>query len=192
MEKNKKSIITIGGTLGSGKSSTGDLLAEKLGFQRFSMGNVQREYSKNLGLDFTVFHEMLKTNDSIDKEVDAYQKQLAIETDNFVLDSRLGWYFIPESFKVFLSVPKEIAAERIIQDAEKNPNREVEVIKNKEDVIRQIEFRLDSERKRYRDLYGIEDHFDTNHYDLSIRTDQHNLEEVVAIIQEAYEKWRSE
>ncbi len=189
--KNKKSIITIGGTLGSGKSSTGDLLANQLDFQRFSMGNVQREFSKKLGMDFTTFHEMLKSDPTIDGKVDRYQQELAQEQDNFVIDSRLGWYFIPQSFKVFLEVPQEVAAERIIQDAQQNSNRAVEVIENKEDVIERIKHRLDSERKRYKDLYQIEDHFDRGNYDLVIQTDKHNLEEVVAIIKEAYEKWRA-
>jgi cytidylate kinase len=188
--KNKKSIITIGGTLGSGKSSTGNLLAEHLGFQRFSMGDVQREYAKKLNMDFTAFSEMQKTDHTIDKQVDAYQQELADKEDDFILDSRLGWYFIPESFKVFLEVPEEVAAERIMRDAEQNPNRQVEIIETKEDVIERIHHRVDSERKRYRDLYGIEDHFERSHYDLVIRTDQHNLEEVVAIIREAYEAWR--
>ncbi len=186
----KKSIITIGGTLGSGKSSTGNMLAHELGFSRFSMGDVQRDYAKKLNMDFTAFSEMQKTDHTIDKEVDAYQQELAETKDNFVLDSRLGWFFIPESFKVFLEVPEDIAAERIIKDAEQNKNRDVEIIENKEDVIERIWHRAESERKRYKDLYGIEDHFDRSHYDLVVRTDQHNLKEVVAIIQEAYEAWR--
>ncbi len=186
----KKSVITIGGTLGSGKSSTGNLLAEGLDLQRFSMGDVQREYAKKLNMDFTAFSEMQKTDHTIDKQVDAYQQEIAKEKDNFILDSRLGWYFIPESFKVFLEVPEDIAAERIMQDAERNPHRNVEIIESKEDVIERIQHRVDSERKRYKDLYGIEDHFDRRHYDLVVRTDQHNLKEVVAIIREAYEAWR--
>lgn len=185
----KKHIITLAGRLGSGKSSTGNVLAERLGYKRFSMGDIQRQYAEKLGMDFVSYTEMQKKDHTIDKQVDAYQQEIAKSYDNFILDSRLGWYFIPESFKVFLELPIEISAERIINDAKTNPTRLVEIIGSKEEVIQNIQLRIESEQKRYKDLYGIEDHFDHRNFDIVIRTDIHSLPEVVNLIQTAYEQW---
>lgn len=186
----KKEIITIAGRLGSGKSSTGNRLAELLGYRRFSMGDLQRKYSEKLGMDFTSYTEMQKTDHSIDKKIDEYQKEIGETENQFILDSRLGWFFIPESFKVFLDIPIDISADRIMQDAASNPNRATEIIESKEDVIARIEHRIESEKTRYKDLYNIDDHFNMAHFDIVIDTSKHNLEQVVAIIKEVYENWR--
>lgn len=187
----KKEIITIAGKLGSGKSSTGNKLAEIFGYKRFSMGDLQRKYAETLGMDFTSYAEMQKTDHTIDKKIDEYQREIGDTENKFILDSRLGWFFIPESFKVFLDLPIEISAERIMQDAQVNPHRITEVITSKEDVIERIKHRVDSERVRYKDLYNIENHFDVSHFDIVIDTSTHTLEEVVAIIKESYENWRN-
>lgn len=186
----KKNIITIGGTLGSGKSSTGNSLASLLGYKRYSMGDLQRQYAEKLGMNFSAYNEMQKTDHTIDKQVDEYQQELAEKEDNFILDSRLGWFFIPDSFKVFLILPVEIAAERIMNDAKSNPTRKVEEVASVSDAIEKIERRIESEKDRYQKLYGIENHFDPKHYDVVIDTSKHTLPEVVAIIQALYEAWR--
>jgi len=188
----KKNIITIAGKLGSGKSSTGNLLAKKIGYKRFSMGDIQRAYAEKLGMTFAEYCEMQKTNHDIDKKVDQYQKEISEKENFFILDSRLGWYFIPDSFKVFLELPDDIAAQRIMDDASVNVLRQVEQVSSDiEDVKKSLIHRVESERKRYLDLYNIENHFDHSHYDLTVRTDKHSIEEVVDIIQKAYEQWLS-
>lgn len=188
----KKKIITIAGKLGSGKSSTGNMLAQNLGYERFSMGDIQRKYAEELGMTFADYCEMQKIDHSIDKKVDQYQKKISEEKDSFILDSRLGWYFIPNSFKVFLDIPNEIAAERIMADARVNTLRRVENISsNISHVKKSLVNRVDSEKKRYLDLYNIHNHFDHSHYDIVVRTDKHSIEEVVAIIQNAYKHWLS-
>jgi CMP/dCMP kinase len=188
----KKHIITLAGKPGSGKSSTGTKLAQVLGYKRFSMGDLQRKYSEELGMDFASYSEMQKTDHTIDKKVDEYQKEVGEKEGAFVLDSRLGWYFIPQSFKVLLDLPAEIAVDRIMKDAESNPTRKVEKVETREDMITAMNARIDSEKTRYKDLYGIENHFDVNNFDLIVNTEHHTLEDVVGIIQTAYEKWLQE
>lgn len=185
----KKHIITLAGKPGSGKSSTGIKLAEVLGYKRFSMGDLQRNYSEGLGMDLASYSEMQKTDHTIDKKVDEYQREVGEREDNFVLDSRLGWYFIPQSFKVLLDLPAEIAVGRIMKDAESNPTRKVEKVETRGEMVTAMNARIDSERSRYKDLYAIENHFETSNFDLVVDTQQHNLDEVVGIIQQAYEQW---
>lgn len=185
----KKKIITIAGVLGSGKSSTARLLSQELGYIHKSMGDLQREYSEKLGMDFTSYGEMQKKDHSIDKKIDEYQKKFGSEHEEFVLDSRLGWFFIPDSFKVCLMLDEVTAAKRIVADAQNNSTRKVEQVEDVDSQIIKNRKRVESERVRYKDLYNISDHFDSSHFDLVVHTDVHTLEEVVAIIKSAYEDW---
>ena len=34
------------------------------------------------------------------------------QNDNFVIDARLGWYAVPESFKVYLKVDLDVSAQK--------------------------------------------------------------------------------
>ena len=156
------------------------------------MGDLQRKYSEDLGMDFASYSEMQKTDHTIDKKIDEYQREIGEVEDNFILDSRLGWYFIPQSFKVLLDLSAEIAVDRIMKDMENNPTRKVEKVDTREDMIVAMNARIDSEKIRYQDLYAIANHFDPNNFDLVVDTQQHSLEEVVDIIQKAYEKWFQE
>ena len=83
----------------------------------------------------------------------------------------------------------EISKERILKNLEINKLRQAsEGAQNSEDVYKKITERLASERKRYKELYGI-DHTDKNNFDLVIDTNKNNLEQVVDIIVSEYKKW---
>jgi len=112
--------------------------------------------------------------------------------ENIVLDSRLGFHFIPNSFKVFLELDPETASERILKDKENNPNRSKEAsdaFNTKESILEKINHRLLSERKRYKDLYEIEDHTSPENFDLVINTKEISLNEVSKKVIEEYKKW---
>jgi cytidylate kinase len=49
---------------------------------------------------------------------ETYQQELDVNS-NIVLDSRLSWYNQPKSFKVFLQVGDEIAAQRLLNDTKR-------------------------------------------------------------------------
>ena len=42
--------------------------------------------------------------------------EYAREHDNFIIDARLGWYAVPESYKVYLKVDIDVAAQRAFND----------------------------------------------------------------------------
>ena len=54
----------------------------------------------------------------------------------------------------------------------------------------QLQERLDSETRRYKSLYEI-DPYDTANYDLVVDTDKNSIDDVVAIIRDAYQRWIS-
>lgn len=186
----QKHIITIAGKLGSGKSSTAKMVAQILDYKHYSTGDFMRSIANDKGVSLIELSKMAETDDSIDKALDDHNLEIS-KMENIVLDSRLGFHFIPDAFKVFLELNPNIASERIIEDKKTNPNRHTEatLFDTKEKVIESINTRLLSERKRYFDLYGIKDHTYHDNFDLVIDTEKIPLEEVSKKIVEEYDKW---
>lgn len=188
---NKKHIITIAGKLGSGKSSTAKRVADILDYTHYSTGDFMRAIATDRGVSLLDLSKMAETDLSIDKKLDDRNIEIG-DLENIVLDSRLGFHFIPKSFKVFLDLDTETASERILEDKKNNPNRDKETtgqFNTKESIMEKINNRLLSERKRYKDLYNIEDHINSENFDLVINTKKISLEEVSNKIVEEYNKW---
>lgn len=187
----KKEIITICGGLGSGKSSTAKKVAEELKFDHFSSGDFTRKIALEMGISVTELAKLEETDKSIDNRVDEEVRK-AGEIEKRVIDSRLAFHWIPESFKVYLDLPPEIAKERILNNIKESKLRqESEDASNSEEIYNNIVTRLQSEKKRYREYYGIEDYTDRKNFDLIVDTNKNNLEEVVNIIVSEYKKWIS-
>jgi cytidylate kinase len=184
----KKEIITINGGPGSGKSSTADRVAKELSFQRFSSGDFMRKIALEMGISLNELQVTAETDLGIDERIDNEVKK-AGEMSKVVIDSRLAFHWIPESFKIYLNLPAEIAKERILNDLKVNESRrQSENSSNLEEIYKKITERLESEKKRYKELYGV-DHTDQSQYDLVIDTNKNNLEQVVKMIVEEYKKW---
>ncbi len=187
----KKQIITITGNLGAGKSTTGKAVASLLSYTHKSTGDFMRILAQERGVTLNELSIAAETDPSIDEILDNSNKEL-VSMENIVVDGRLAWFFIPESFKVFLKLKPEIAAERILKDTEnKNRQNESGNFHTKDSILNAINFRLESERKRYKDLYDINDHQDETNYDCVIDTGlpENNIERVPQIIIEEYNKW---
>jgi len=190
---NKKHIITIAGSLGSGKSSTAKRVAEILGYTHYSTGDFMRSIADKRGVSLGDLNIIGEIDTSIDKELDDRNIEIG-NMENVVLDSRLGFHFIPNAFKVFLDLDPETASERILKDKENNPNRSKEAsgsFDTKESILEKTSNRLSSERKRYRDLYGIEDHTSPDNFDIVISTKELSLEEVSKKVVLEYNNWLS-
>lgn len=187
----KKHIITIAGKLGSGKSSTANRIAELLGYTRASTGDFMRSMATQKGMTLAEFSTLAESDPSFDEALDNYNKEIGTK-ENIVLDSRLGFHFIPNSFRVFLELVPEVAASRILADAASNPNRHRETrvgFDTVEGIVASTNERLESERKRYKDLYGITNHTDHSNFDLVIDTATMPLEGVAEKIATAYNEW---
>jgi|SRR3989338_1158835 len=185
----KREIITIAGKPGSGKSSTSDMVAKRLGFQRFSSGDFFRKIGLDLGISLNEVSKRAETDSLIDKKTDEEIKKMGNE-NKIVIDSRLAFHWIPEAFKVYLDLPPEIAKDRILNNLKENKLRqESENSLSAEEIYQKIISRLESEKKRYWELYKI-DHTDKGNYDLVIDTNKNDLNQVVEIIVAEYKKWK--
>ncbi len=172
-------IITISGIAGSGKSTVAKLLAKKLHYKHYSIGDFMREIAKERGLGLLELSRLAEKDRSVDEELDKRQIELGKKEDNFVIDSRLGFHFIPKSKKIFLDVDMAEASKRIFKE-----RREHEQYKDIQDSIEKIKTRIGSEDKRYKGYYDI-DYKDKSNYDIIVDTTKTKPEEVVEKIVEA-------
>jgi len=167
-------IITISGTPGSGKSSVAKIVASKLGLRHLSAGDFMRQMAQERGVTLLELSKQAEKDDSIDHEIDKRTKLLE-KDDNFVMDSRLAFHFLPKSVKVFLKVDLNVAVQRIHGDITQNRRAVEKDVKTKADAKNAIERRKKSESLRYKKLYGI-DYLDESHYDLVIDTTNESIE----------------
>lgn len=182
-----KRIITVAGKPGSGKSTISKRLASELGYKHFSSGDLFRVIAREKGLSVDKINLLAESDPSIDEAVDAKLRELGETEDEIVIDSRMAWHWIPHSFKVYLDLDLAIAADRIYNAKTQNAERFLteERAGSVTEYKARLEARLQSEAKRYHDLYG-QNPYDTVHYDLVIDTYANNPDQVIALILDAY------
>src|SRR4030042_2827527 len=103
-------IISISGTPSSGKSTVAKMLAAKLSWPRFYIGGMRRERACELNMTLAEYNKWGETNPETDLSFDEYQKHLGETQDNFIIEGRTSWYFIPRSYKIFLDIDLKAAA----------------------------------------------------------------------------------
>ncbi|OGF51994.1 hypothetical protein A3I27_01190 [Candidatus Giovannonibacteria bacterium RIFCSPLOWO2_02_FULL_43_11b] len=158
--------ITIFGLAGTGTTSAGKMLAEKLGYQFVSSGHMFREMAKENGMSLNEFEEATNKDPKYDNELDQWIKKFGEENNNFVVESRLAWHFIPDSIKIKLicdfdeRIKRVAAREKISFD----------------EAMEHNEFRDKKIAERYAKYYGIKD-FADDKFDLVIDTTTTSIEE---------------
>jgi cytidylate kinase len=153
----------------------GKLLAQELGFTYWAAGDAWREEAAKLGMTLNEFHEHLQRNPEYDRALDAQQAALGTR-ERIVIDSRLGFHFVPHAFKVYLSVEPSIAAERLV-----GAKRAREVALTAADALAEIVTRREHERAQHQSLYGIDSHDHAN-FNLVVDTSELAPDAVVAAI----------
>lgn len=176
-----KNIITISGNLGSGKSTIGKILSEKLNLDIYASGDVMRHLAQQKNMDINEFVDFLNSHKEYDALIDNEVVNIATEKNNLLFVSRMAWYFIPQSFKVFLYVDERIGAKRIINDK----LRSAENYKNYDDAYNSIKVRFENSRKRFIELYGV-DICNPSNYDLYLDTTKLDINDVKEEILKKY------
>jgi cytidylate kinase len=166
MDKRGKFIkISITGDLGSGKSTVCSYLKEHYGLKVYSTGQIQRSLAQRHNMDVLAFNKYMETHPEIDGEIDAELAMLGKRSEDMVFDSRMAWHFVPDSFKVYLTVDIDEAARRVMKDQ----RGEVEVYPSADDAKASLAARKKSENLRYITKYGV-DCSNLDNYDLVIDT----------------------
>lgn len=181
----KKKIITITGDLASGKSTVCDILCERLNYTKYSNGIYFRKLAKKYNMDVTSFGKYVQVHPDIDREIENNTKEYVKDHENLIIDARLGFYSVPESFKIYLKVDLEVSAFRALNDEKR---KDTENFNTLEEQKEDIKLRYELENKRYKKIYNV-DRTNMDNYDLVIDTTDKTIEEVVNTILEEYEKW---
>jgi len=167
-------IISISGTPGAGKSTVAKLIAEKLGFKHYYMGGLIRKMAKEKG---QTLEEFYANNTDVDKLIDDYLVNLGKKEDNFIVEGRTAFHFIPHSVKLYLDVDLKEGARRIFEESKEKNERNEKKYNNEEEAEENIKKRLATEAEHYGKLYNLNVH-DKSHYDFVLETTNLSIEEV--------------
>ncbi|MBU0953343.1 MAG: cytidylate kinase family protein [Nanoarchaeota archaeon] len=166
-------IITISGLAGSGKSTAAKLLAKKLDYKHYSIGDMRGEMAKERGMSLEEFNMLGEKEAFTDKEVDDYLKNVLGKQDNLVIDGRLGFFFIPHSVKIFLIADLEERARRVFSH-----ERVDEHFESVEAAKKSLQARERSDTFRYQKYYHV-DWTEPKHFDLIVDTTHIQPEETL-------------
>lgn len=157
-------LITISGLPGSGKTTVARLVATALDLEHVYAGDIFRRQAEAHGLSLQEYVRRAETDPSIDRDLDE-QMQRRAALGNAVLEGRLSGFMADRAgvpaFKVFLDASEAVRAERIA-------GREGGATDAR---LREMLAREASDRRRYRELYGV-DYHDRSRYDVVMLTDE--------------------
>jgi cytidylate kinase len=169
-------IITLGGRAGSGKSSVSKALAAKLGYKRYSAGDIWRQCAAERGMSVLEYNIRAEVETTIDTMADDAQKKLGETEDNIVVESRLGFFFIPKSIKIFLDANDRIRAKRTMEEGRKQENH-----KSLNEALKKLNARDATDVKRYKKLYNVNP-FDPKNYDFVVDTSNNTVEQTADMV----------
>lgn len=181
----KKQIISLAGELASGKGAISNVLIEKLNYGIYRNGEYFRKLAKEHNMDVTTFNEYVEDHPEIDIQIENSASEYAKEHDKFIIDARLGWYAVPESFKVYLIVDINEAARRAFYDEKRKQTENFATI---EEQKADLEKRYKLENERYWNVYKVRKE-DLSNYDFVLDTTHGKPEDLADKIIEEYKKW---
>lgn len=141
-------VVTVGGPPGSGKSTAGHRVAESLGLEFRSAGEIFRAEARYRGMDLEAFGRYAATHPEVDRELDLTMQAFA--RPGRLLDGRIQGALCRRAgvpvHDVVVTAAEEIRVRRVAErDAQS-----IEVAR------RNVREREASERERYLRFYGID------------------------------------
>lgn len=161
--------ITISGLVCTGTTTLSKFLAEKLGWQRVSSGEIFREYCRKHNLPI---EQASLRPDSITLEIDGMVKDKLKKEKNLIFEAWLSGFLardIPEVFKILLVCNEALRIDRLV-------NRDNMAV---EEAKKHIEIREKENFKKWQRIYKVSDFWDPKHYDLVIDTYANSKEETL-------------
>lgn len=156
--------------------------------QRLNLSHFSIQEANNLN-EFKEIRNIVDT--LIDNEIKEMGNQINKEEHHneiWIIDSRLAFHNIPESFSVRLTTNKDVAAKRLFND--KTRGKEDNKYINIKDAEKEREARRKGEQRRYLETYNV-DLEDESNYDLIIDTSYSSSSEIADVIlkcEECYQK----
>jgi len=176
-------ILCISGFHGTGKTTVGKKVAERLNLDYYSTGQAFRDLANEYKMNLEDFSKYVEDNPEIDEKLDNKVIQMARKKDDIVLESLLSGYILQgkSDCSILLKAPLEIRVKRMVE-------RDNSDFKEK---LKETKIREKSEIQRFIDLYNIDltdRELRSNVFDLIIDTGNLSVEEVVEKIINYLEK----
>jgi cytidylate kinase len=178
--------IAISGPPGSGKTTVSEIVAERMGYRLVLVGQIFREMASERKVDLGTFGRYAEEDETIDRELDSRMVAIARESVDIVIEGRLTGALMRKfdilALTVHIDAAEEVRGLRIAKREGKPVDQ----------VLREMQARERSEKKRYLAYYGI-DPSNRMMYDLWIDSSNRTPEEVSdAIVAEAERRGSSE
>lgn len=186
----KPKIITLSGEPGAGKTTVlkklKELYEEKgVLVETHLVGQTFRQLADKLGVSVSELNKQAALRPEIDRMLDDELKNYSQKINSnpspntiYIIDSRMAWKFVNNSFSIRLTVPSTEAGKRIFSDSTRSQADQYSCI---EDAVLATEIRKQNEIKRYKRLYGA-DLSDINNYQLVVNTEKARPEEIAKLI----------
>ncbi len=157
--------LSIHGDNGAGKSTMVELISLSTGFEVKSSGAKARELAApHMSIEKAAATALdNKLIPDFDLKIDTWVKEQGAY-NRFVMDTRLGFHFIPQSFKVRLQLQARLASEWIWKDSKR---RVKESSKTIEELYESLKQRFIDDKNRYQKLYNV-DIGERSNYDLIV------------------------
>lgn len=172
-------VLTVSGKIGAGKTTHAEWLARIYGLRYFSSGLMFRLLAAQQRLSLEDFHKLAEKDLSYDLKVDRMLVEEA-KKGNVVLDGHLSGWMAKDvaDVKIYVTAPLEVRARRL---ADRDG-------RSFEEALREVKLREESNRRRYRELYGI-NLDDLGVYDIVINTDKWPKESVAKILKTVIDEY---
>lgn len=167
--------ITVSGPPGSGTTSLAKYLVKNHQYSLISAGEVFRGLAAERNMELAEFGRLAEEDESVDRMIDARQKEIGEARDDIIIEGRLAGHMIDTAdIRIWVAASVECRSVRISDREEIDPQTAVELTIEREDC----------EAGRYRKYYNI-DINDLTVYDLVINSEVWGIEELGAIVDAA-------
>lgn len=183
--------ICIHGPNACGKSAIVEILLEFFpGYTHFSTGDYAKKMATEAGMSINEYIVYSRDNNiPYDDILDNKLKEIGKSNQPWIVDSRLGYLFIPGAFNVYINIDTDIAAERRYEQIiKKDPRKKytLSLEMTKEELIR----RADNDHAAYLNKYATDIRLPGNYHFITHNNAAYKQALVASGIITEYYEWQ--